>query len=120
MKTKNKPQIVGITGIDKRIPAPQNSTFALENFSYDAQTKTWHNFIGFEEFFHRTNRPYGSAVDQIYTDHSIDSIYMYQRHNSAQQILLYEQNGSLFRLDKTSGIQRPTQKVLHKITIDYR
>ena len=39
MKTKNKPQIVGITGIDKRIPAPQNSTFALENFAYDAQTK---------------------------------------------------------------------------------
>ena len=103
MKTPGKLDVKPFVGMDERIPAPANSTILLENWSYDAHTKTWNNFLGFEEFFHTTNRPYGSSVSQIYSDHPIDSIYVYQRHNSAQQWFLFEQNGSLKYLVPSAG-----------------
>tara|TARA_R100000734_G_C3319028_1_gene114077 strand:- start:4420 stop:6597 length:2178 start_codon:yes stop_codon:yes gene_type:complete len=104
MKTPGKLEIKPFIGIDERIPAPSNSTQLIENLTYDAHTKTWNNFLGFEEFFHTTNRPYGgSGVSQIYDPASIDSIYCYQRHNSAQQWFLFEQEGKLKYLVPSSG-----------------
>ena len=104
MKTNGKFEVSPLLGMDERIPAPDNSTILLENWTYDAHTKTWNNFLGFEEFFHTTNRPYGnSGVGQIYEDAAIDSIYVYQRHNSAQQWFLFEQNGKLKYLVPSAG-----------------
>ena len=103
MKTPGKIEIKPILGIDERIPAPAESTQLLENFSYDAHTKTWNNFLGFEEFFHKTIRPYGSSVNQIYSNDTVDSVYCYQRHNSAQQWFLFEQGGKLKYLVPTAG-----------------
>ena len=103
MKTPGKLEIKPLLGIDERIPAPSNSTILLENWTYDAHTKTWNNFLGFEEYFHKTNRPYSSAVGQIYDDVSVDSIYVYQRHNSSQQWVLYEQDGKLKYLIPSAG-----------------
>jgi len=104
MKTPGKLEIKPFIGIDERIPAPANSTILLENFTYDAHTKTWNNFLGYEEFFHKTIRPYGgSGVDQIYDDSTVDSIYCYSRHNSAQQWFLFEQDGKLKYLVPSAG-----------------
>ena len=104
MKTPGKLEIKPFIGIDERIPAPQNSTILLENFTYDAHTKTWNNFLGYEEFFHKTIRPYGNTgVNQIYDDSTVDSIYCYARHNSAQQWFLFEQGGKLKYLVPSAG-----------------
>ena len=103
MKTPGKLEIKPLVGIDERISAPDNSSILIENWTYDAHTKTWNNFLGFEEYFHKTNRPYSSAVGQIYDDSTVDSIYVYQRHNSAQQWVLYEQNGKLKYLVPSAG-----------------
>ena len=103
MKTPGKIVVKPLLGIDQRIPAPQNTTRRLENWCYDAATKTWNNFLGFEEYFHKINRPYDTITGQIYEDYSIDSIYVYQRHNSSQQWVLYEQNGSLKYLVPSAG-----------------
>lgn len=100
MKTPGKLQIKPITGIDERIPAPAESTILMNNFTYDAMTKCWHNAVGFEEYFHKTIRPYPRTW---IPNSSVDSIYYYQRHNSAQQWLLYEQNGTLFYSDTICG-----------------
>ena len=40
MKTPGKLEIKPIFGIDERIPAPANSTIRLQNWTYDAHTKT--------------------------------------------------------------------------------
>ena len=103
MKTPGKLEIKPLLGIDERIPAPSNSTILLENWTYDAHTKTWNNFLGFEEYFHKTNRPYESAVGQIYDNSTVDSIYVYQRHNSSQQWVLFEQDGKLKYLIPSAG-----------------
>lgn len=107
MKTPGKLEIKPIFGIDERIPAPANSTIRLQNWTYDAHTKTWNNFLGFEEFFHKINRPYPTNPSQIYSDDTVDSVYCYQRHNSAQQWFLYEQGGKLKYLVPSAG-QSPT------------
>ncbi len=103
MKTPGKFEVKPFVGIDERIPAAPNSTILMENMTYDAHTKTWNNFLGFEEFFHKTNRPYTSATNTIYSDDSVDSIYCYQRHNSSQQWFLFEQGGSLKYLVPAAG-----------------
>ena len=103
MKTPGKLEIKPIVGIDERIPAPDNSSILIDNWTYDAHTKTWSNYIGFEEYFHKTNRPYTASTSQMYDDKSIDSIYVYQRHNSAQQWVLFEQDGKLKYLVPSAG-----------------
>ena len=103
MKTPGKIEVKPMVGIDERIPAPDNSAILVENWTYDAHTKTWNNFLGFEEFFHKTNRPYTSSTSAIYDDSSIDSIYVYQRHNSSQQWYLFEQGGKLKFLVPSAG-----------------
>ena len=65
MKTPGKLDIKPLLGIDERIPAPANSAILMQNVTYDAHTKTWNNFLGYEEFFHKTNRPYPSSVSSI-------------------------------------------------------
>ena len=103
MKTPGKFEVKPFVGIDERIPAAPNSTILMENMTYDAHTKTWNNFLGFEEFFHKTNRPYPSATNTIYSGDSVDSIYCYQRHNSSQQWFLFEQAGNLKYLVPAAG-----------------
>lgn len=103
MKTPGKLEIKPLFGIDERIPAPAQSSILMENWTYDAHTKTWENFLGYEEFFHTTNRPYGSTLNQIFDNSTVDSIYCYQRHNSAQQWFLFEQGGKLKYLIPTAG-----------------
>lgn len=100
MKTPGKLQIKPLMGIDERIPAMANTSILMQNFSYDAMTKCWHNFVGFEEFFHKITRPYPRSW---IPSASVDSIYYYQRHNSAQQWLLYEQDGTLYYSDNIAG-----------------
>ena len=48
MKTPGKLEIKPIVGIDERIPAPDNSTILIDNWTYDAHTKTWSNYICIE------------------------------------------------------------------------
>ena len=82
-------------GIDKSIPAPPETAQVLNNWAYDPQTKAWQSNVGYEPYFgspSQTNGPFTAANG---LNKPVDSLYAFQRHNSAQQFILFECGGKL-------------------------
>ena len=83
--------------MDLSIPAEPTSAQLIENFTFDPQTKGWTTHLGYEPFFHSsgTNGPFTAANG---LDKPIDSLYVFQKHASKQQNILFECNGKLCEL----------------------
>ena len=108
MKTMSRQIVNPQGGMDLSIPASPNTAQLIENFTYDPQTKGWTTGIGFEPFFHTDpdNGPF-TAANQM--NKPVDSIYVFQKHGSKQQNILFECNGKLMLLQPwrdTSTTQR--------------
>ena len=108
MKTMARLPINPQLGMDLSIPAPPNSAQLIENFTYDPQTKGWTTHLGFEPFFHTDpdNGPFTAANS---LNKAVDSIYVFQKHGSRQQNILFECAGKLCQLQPwkdTSSTQR--------------
>ena len=92
MKTNKRLEVFPQQGVFIGIPAPEQSANQMENWRYDAKTKSWNTILGYEKFF--TNQsglyPFSNANFR-----AIDSVYCFQRHNGAQQWFLFETNGRL-------------------------
>ena len=94
MKTMQRLEVMPQLGVDSSIPAPPQTAQILENWKYDPQTKGWTNRFGYELYFtgDEDNGPFTSIRD---LDAAVDSLYVFQRHNSKQQYVLFECNGNL-------------------------
>jgi hypothetical protein len=108
MKTMARQIVNPQLGMDLSIPASPNTAQLIENFTYDPQTKGWTTHLGFEPFFHTDpgNGPFNHTG--LFTK-PVDSIYVFQKHGSKQQNILYECNGRLLQLAPwrdTSSTQR--------------
>lgn len=102
MKTQRVAEINPQKGLELGIPAALDSANRLENFCYDAKTKSWSNMLGFEKFFSNQNDlgPFAAGSQR-----KVDSVYCFQQHNGARQTFFYETNGSLYALNlSTEGI----------------
>ena len=97
MKTKGSIKVNPQLGIDRSIPAPPETAQQLQNWKYDPQTKGWTNRFGFEPYFagDLDNGPFTTGAG---LNKRIDSLYVFQRHNSKQQYVLFECNGKLCHL----------------------
>jgi len=98
MKTAGKMQVAPQLGLDLRIPAANGSANEMENWCYDAKTKSWNNQVGYETFCSERGYPLS-----YYPNQPVDSIYCWRRHNSAQQWILFEAGGSLYYLNPSPG-----------------
>ena len=98
MKTLARQIVNPQLGMDLGIPASPQTAQLLENFGYDAQTKAWTADLGYEPFFSNTlhNGPF-SAPNNL--NAPVDSLYVFQRHTSKQQHILFECNGRLCVLE---------------------
>ena len=98
MKTAARVIVNPQMGIDLSIPAPQNTAQLIENFGFDAQTKAWTSQLGYEPFFNESlfNGPF-TIGNQL--NAPVDSLYVFQRHQSRQQHIIFECNGKLVTLE---------------------
>lgn len=94
MKTMERVIINPQMGMNVAIPAPPNTAQLIENFGYDPQTHAWTNDLGYEPFFNGslTNGPFtiGNGLNA-----PVDSLYVFQKHGSRQQHILFECKGKL-------------------------
>ena len=98
MKTNARVIVNPLMGMHQGIPAPPNSAQLIENFAYDAQTKAWTSELGYEPFFSGTlfNGCF-SVANKL--NAPVDSLYVFQRHSSKQQHIIFECNGNLVTLE---------------------
>jgi len=94
MKTLARQIVNPQMGMDLSIPAPPNTAQLIENFTYDPQTKGWTTHLGFEPFFH-TDPDNGPFTSSNQLNKPVDSLYVFQKHGSKQQNILFECNGKL-------------------------
>ena len=84
-------EIPKLGGMQETFPQPPDSCVELENFTIDRYTMGWSNKIGFERYFPQTALnfdPFGAL-------NRIDSVFVWDRHSGAQQIVLLESGGAL-------------------------
>jgi hypothetical protein len=98
MKTPGKMEVKPQLGLDERIPADPGTANRMENFTYDAQTHSWDNYVGFELYTSARGFP-----TSYWPNAPTDSIYCWQRHSSAQQWLLWEANSVLYWMNVSPG-----------------
>tara|TARA_Y100000004_G_scaffold108075_1_gene121207 strand:+ start:8591 stop:10681 length:2091 start_codon:yes stop_codon:yes gene_type:complete len=85
-------------GIFETYPQPQNSLLELENFQVNAYTQGWDNKLGYEKFYSPGNDWSPFTTDKV------DSLFYVQRHQGAQDSILFEQGGKLYQLNDFNGI----------------
>ena len=107
MKTLARVIVNPQMGMDLSIPAPPNSAQLIENFAYDAQTKAWTSELGYEPFFSGTlfNGPFSSPNN---LNAPVDSLYVFQKHASKQQHIIFECNGKLVTLEPWTTTRHKT------------
>ena len=91
---KNQNAIVNaLGGINEQEPQQASDLSELINWKTDPLTIGWTNHLGFEKYFtYKTNwNPFASMK-------KVDSLFYFQRHQGAQDSILFEAGGSLYHL----------------------
>ena len=90
MITPKKQEFTPIKGVDVREPQPEGASSQLINAVYNAEIQSWSNDLGYERYFpNRTSfTPFPTGP--------VNSVYNFERHNGAQQWLLFESGGTLY------------------------
>lgn len=91
-------------GIFETYPQPENSLLELENFQVNVYTQGWDNKLGYEKYYSP-----GNDWSPFTTD-NVDTLFYVQRHQGAQDSILFEQGGTLYQLNDFNGI--PDEKAL--------
>jgi len=90
MITPKKQEFTPAKGIDVREPQPEGSASMLVNALYNPEIASWSSDVGYEKYFPgRTNfSPFPTT--------GIYALYNFEKHNGAQQWLMFESNGTLY------------------------
>ena len=91
---KNQTAIVNsLGGINQQEPQKPNDLSELINWKTDPLTTGWTNHIGFEKYF-----SYATNWSPFVSMAKVDSLFYFQRHQGAQDSLLFEAGGILYHL----------------------
>lgn len=90
MITPKKQEFTPIKGVDVREPQPEGASSQLINAVYNAEIQSWSNDLGYEKYFP------GRTNFQPFPTTPVNSLYNFERHNGAQQWLLFESGGTLY------------------------
>jgi hypothetical protein len=82
-----------LKGQFENYPQPADSLMELINWEVDQYTGGWTNKIGYEMY------NTGSSTFQPFVLNKVDSLFYVQRHQGAQDSILFEQNGVLYHLN---------------------
>lgn len=102
--SKMKPEFTPIKGVDVREPQAEGASSQLINAVYNAEIQSWSNDVGYERYFPNktTFAPFPNT--------KVDSVYNFERHNGAQQFLLFESGGTLSYIEGNNGGSLQTLK----------
>ena len=91
-------QIIDLKGLFQQVPQPPSGVFELENWAVDPVTGGWVNRLGWEKYDVNANDwdPFLTSV--------VDSMFYVQRHQGAQDSILFEQSGVLYQLNDFAGV----------------
>ena len=86
-----------LKGIVENFPQPIDALQELINWQVDQYTGGWTNRIGYEIY------KIGSNTFLPFTTDRVDSLFNVQRHQGAQDSILFEQGGTLYQLNDFDG-----------------
>lgn len=89
--TNNKVDV--LKGLFEKYPQPADSLQEIVNWEVDPYTGGWTNRIGYEQY--KT----GASTFTPFGQEKIDSLFYVQRHQGAQDSILFEQGGILYHLN---------------------
>lgn len=92
MQVQRKQEFTPIKGVDVREPQPNGASSQLINASYNAEIQSWSNDIGYEKYFP------GRTDFTPFPTTPVNSLYNFERHNGAQQWLMFESGGTLYHV----------------------
>ena len=96
MKDTNA-KVDNLKGIVENYPQPIDALQELVNWQVDQYTGGWTNRLGYEKYDSTAN-----DFDPFLTNR-MDSMFYVQRHQGAQDSILFEQNGTLYQLNDFDG-----------------
>ena len=96
MKDTNA-KVDNLKGIVENYPQPIDALQELVNWQVDQYTGGWTNRLGYERYDSTAN-----DFDPFLTNR-VDSMFYVQRHQGAQDSILFEQNGTLYQLNDFDG-----------------
>ena len=96
MKDTNA-KVDNLKGIVENYPQPIDALQELVNWQVDQYTGGWTNRLGYERY--NSTAP---DFDPFLTNR-VDSMFYVQRHQGAQDSILFEQNGALYQLNDFDG-----------------
>lgn len=96
MKDTNA-KVDNLKGIVENYPQPIDALQELINWQVDQYTGGWTNRLGYERYDSTAN-----DFDPFLTNR-VDSMFYVQRHQGAQDSILFEQNGTLYQLNDFDG-----------------
>lgn len=91
-------KVDNLKGVHENYPQPIETLQELVNFQVDQYTGGWSNRLGYERYDSTAN-----DFDPFVTNR-VDSMFYVQRHQGAQDSILFEQNGSLYQLNDFDGV----------------
>ena len=89
-----------LKGVVENYPQPIDALQELVNWQVDQYTGGWTNRLGYEKYNSR------SPDFSPFLTNRVDSMCYVQRHQGAQDSILFEQNGTLYQLNDFNGILR--------------
>ena len=104
-------EIPELGGMYEAFPAHPDTCIELVNYTIDQYTKGWSNKIGYERYFPQPGlkfQPFSGV-----TMKRAQSMFIWDRHSGAQEIVLVESGGKLYYLhDIYTGAAQPELKEL--------
>lgn len=89
-----------LKGLYEGFPQPTDSVFELINWEVNKYTGGWTNQIGYENY--KSN----ATNYNPFTLNRVDSLFYVQRHQGAQDSILFESGGALYQLNEWDGLQK--------------
>ena len=86
-----------LKGIVENYPQPIDALQELVNWQVDQYIGGWTNRLGYERYDSRANDFDPFLINRV------DSMFYVQRHQGAQDSILFEQNGTLYQLNDFDG-----------------
>tara|TARA_Y100001938_G_scaffold38525_1_gene53228 strand:- start:212 stop:2287 length:2076 start_codon:yes stop_codon:yes gene_type:complete len=97
MKDTNA-KVDNLKGVHENYPQPIETLQELVNWQVDQYTGGWSNRLGYERYDSTANDFDPFLINRV------DSMFYVQRHQGAQDSILFEQNGFLYQLNDFDGV----------------
>lgn len=90
-------QVKQLKGIFQNFPQPSDTFLELTNWQVNTYTGGWDNHLGYEKYNYPANDWTPFEIQRV------DSLFYVQRHQGAQDCILFEQAGTLYQLNDFDG-----------------